>query len=53
MSKENYENKDPMQEVLAAIGAWTMHHCQGNAGMADESGQASYNYQTINHTSGC
>lgn len=25
-----------MQEVLAAIGAWTMHNCQGNADMADE-----------------
>lgn len=29
-------NKDPMQEVLAAIGAWTMHNCQGKPEMADE-----------------
>ncbi len=36
MSKENNGNKDPMQEVLAAVGAWTMHNCQGNAEMADE-----------------
>lgn len=36
MNNENNVNKDPMQEVLAAIGAWTMHHCQGNAEMADE-----------------
>lgn len=30
------DNKDPMQEVLAAIGAWTMHYCQGNVELADE-----------------
>ncbi|KRH79561.1 hypothetical protein FERRO_06290 [Ferrovum sp. JA12] len=36
MNNENNGNKDPMQEVLAAIGAWTMHNCQGNAEMADE-----------------
>lgn len=29
-------NKDPMQEVLAAIGAWTMHNCQGKPEMAAE-----------------
>lgn len=28
--------KDQMQEVLAAIGAWTMHNCMGNAEMSDE-----------------
>lgn len=28
--------KDPMQEVLAAIGAWTMHNCQGKPEMANE-----------------
>jgi hypothetical protein len=36
MSKENNDNKDPMQEILAAIGAWTMHNCQGNAELANE-----------------
>lgn len=30
------DNRDPMQGVLAAIGAWTMHNCQGNAELANE-----------------
>lgn len=29
-------NKDPMQEVLAAIGAWTLHNCQGKPDVAKE-----------------
>ena len=31
MNNENNGNKDPMQEVLAAIGVWAVHNCQGNA----------------------
>jgi len=30
------KNIDPMTEILAAIGAWTMHNCQGNAEMSEE-----------------
>ncbi len=36
VTKKNNENSDPMQEVLAAIGFWTMHSCQGNTELADE-----------------
>jgi len=36
MSKENNDIKDPMQEILAAVGAWTMHNCQGYAELANE-----------------
>ena len=31
MNNENNGNKDPMQEVLAGIGVWAVHNCQGNA----------------------